>query len=1032
MKNICFQMTRKAWIVAVMVLCFSFPALAQTITVTGTVTDATGEPLIGASVIAKGTSVGAATDFDGNYSLSVDPKATLIVSYVGYDTQEIPVDGRTNINVVLKENSVMLNEVVAIGYGSVKKSDATGAVSAIKPSEVQAGLATSAQDLLVGRSPGVVVTTNGGQPEGGASIQIRGGASLSASNEPLIVIDGVPMDTKGTLGSSNPMSLVNPENIESMTILKDASATAIFGSRASNGVIIITTKKGSSGAPVVNFAANMYINTPRNYVDMMNASEFSSFILNRYGEGSSQANALGNASTDWQKEVLRTTVSSDYNLSVGGTYKVLPYRVSVSYTNNNGIVNTTKMDRATVGINLSPKFFDGLLSVNANVRGAYINNRFFDGSALGASVSFNPTLPVYAPEGNVFNNYTTYVGTRVARPTDAGSSINTIQALNPVSLINEYNSSSKVYQSIGNLQLDLAMPFLRELHANLNLGYDLSRSNVNNIWAANSPMSWKNGSDLLLPDPDNPAVMKIQNVKDGEGRYFHEHQVKANLLLDFYLNYKKDFDAISSNLDATAGYSWQSFRWQGNSFTQVNTGEHKGFQAYPTNYYRNDLKLVSFFGRINYTFMDRYLATVTLRQDGTSRFSKNHRWGTFPSVSLAWRIIDEAFMEPTRSVLSDLKIRASWGITGQQDIGDDFFPYMPIYTIGNNGNSAPNTTAYPNIIPDGKGGFINVIKPNGYNSDIKWEETTTWNFGIDFGFLNNRIAGNLEVYKRKTKDLLTWATVPAGSNLTNAMNTNIGDLENTGIEFNINTRPVVTRDFTWTSDFNISWNKNKITKLTDGDDPSYFIATGGISAGTGTNIQAHMVGHPAYSFYVYQQVYDVNGDPIEGQFVDRNGDGQITEADKYIYHSRDPKVVFTWNNTFNYKNWDFGMVLRANIGNWVYNDFEAANTSISSTSSAPLSNLMSNRFLFNDLGVRGVQSDYFVRNASFLRCDNITIGYTWPNLLNDALRLRLYGAVQNPFVITKYNGLDPEVFGGIDNAVYPRPVTVSFGIVAQF
>ncbi len=1032
MKNICFQMTRKAWIVAVMVLCFSFPALAQTITVTGTVTDATGEPLIGASVIAKGTSVGAATDFDGNYSLSVDPKATLIVSYVGYDTQEIPVDGRTNINVVLKENSVMLNEVVAIGYGSVKKSDATGAVSAIKPSEVQAGLATSAQDLLVGRSPGVVVTTNGGQPEGGASIQIRGGASLSASNEPLIVIDGVPMDTKGTLGSSNPMSLVNPENIESMTILKDASATAIFGSRASNGVIIITTKKGSSGAPVVNFAANMYINTPRNYVDMMNASEFSSFILNRYGEGSSQANALGNASTDWQKEVLRTTVSSDYNLSVGGTYKVLPYRVSVSYTNNNGIVNTTKMDRATVGINLSPKFFDGLLSVNANVRGAYINNRFFDGSALGASVSFNPTLPVYAPEGNVFNNYTTYVGTRVARPTDAGSSINTIQTLNPVSLINEYNSSSKVYQSIGNLQLDLAMPFLRELHANLNLGYDLSRSNVNNIWAANSPMSWKNGSDLLLPDPDNPAVMKIQNVKDGEGRYFHEHQVKANLLLDFYLNYKKDFDAISSNLDATAGYSWQSFRWQGNSFTQVNTGEHKGFQAYPTNYYRNDLKLVSFFGRINYTFMDRYLATVTLRQDGTSRFSKNHRWGTFTSVSLAWRIIDEAFMEPTRSVLSDLKIRASWGITGQQDIGDDFFPYMPIYTIGNNGNSAPNTTAYPNIIPDGKGGFINVIKPNGYNSDIKWEETTTWNFGIDFGFLNNRIAGNLEVYKRKTKDLLTWATVPAGSNLTNAMNTNIGDLENTGIEFNINTRPVVTRDFTWTSDFNISWNKNKITKLTDGDDPGYFIATGGISAGTGTNIQAHMVGHPAYSFYVYQQVYDVNGDPIEGQFVDRNGDGQITEADKYIYHSRDPKVVFTWNNTFNYKNWDFGMVLRANIGNWVYNDFEAANTSISSTSSAPLSNLMSNRFLFNDLGVRGVQSDYFVRNASFLRCDNITIGYTWPNLLNDALRLRLYGAVQNPFVITKYNGLDPEVFGGIDNAVYPRPVTVSFGIVAQF
>lgn len=1043
MKNICFQMNRKAWIVSLMVLMLSFPALAQNITVSGTVVDNTGEPLIGASVLAKGSQVGTATDFDGNYRLEVAPNATLVFSYVGYNPKEVAVNGQTTIDVTLQENSVMLNEVVAIGYGSVKKSDATGAVSAVKPSEVQAGLATSAQDLLVGRSPGVVVTTSGGQPEGGANIQIRGGASLSASNEPLIVIDGVPMDTKGTLGSSNPMSLVNPENIESMTILKDASATAIFGSRASNGVIIITTKKGSSGKPVVNFAANMYINTPRNYVDMMDAGEFRSFILSRYGEGSPQANALGTANTNWQKEILRTSVSSDYNLSVGGTYKALPYRVSVSYTNNNGIVRTTKMDRATVGINLSPKFFDGLLSINANVRGAYINNRFFDNGALGGSVSFNPTLPVYNPEGNAFLGYTTYTGTTVAGPNTPGKDINTIQTLNPVSLINEYDSQSKVYQSIGNLQIDGALPWLPELHANLNLGYDISRSNVNNIWAANSPMSWKNGSDLLLPvldDAGNPTYNEdgsikksIQNVKDGEGRYSHEHQVKANLLLDFYLNYKKEFDKIHSNLDVTAGYSWQSFRWQGRNFTQVNTGEHAGFQAYPTSYYRNDLKLVSFFGRLNYTFKGRYLLTATVRGDGTSRFSKDNRWGTFPSVALAWRLIDESFMEPTRDVLSELKIRAGYGVTGQQDIGDDFFPYMPIYTIGNNGVQAPNSTAYPNTNPSNtNGGFINVIKPNGYNKEIKWEETTTWNVGVDFGFLNNRIAGSIDFYKRMTKDLLTWSTVPAGSNLTNAMNTNIGDLENIGIEFNLNTRPIVTRDFTWTSDFNIAWNKNKITKLTDGNNDDYFIATGGISAGTGTNIQAHKVGYPAYSFYVYQQVYDVDGNPIEGQFVDRNGDGQITEADKYMYHSRDPKVVMTWSNTFNYKNWDFGIVLRSNIGNWVYNDFEAANTSISSTASAPLSNLMSGRYLFKDLGLRGVQSDYFVRNASFVRCDNITVGYTWPDLLNDALRLRLYGAVQNPFVITKYNGLDPEVFSGIDNAVYPRPVTFSLGIVAQF
>ncbi|WP_279120525.1 SusC/RagA family TonB-linked outer membrane protein [Muribaculum intestinale] len=622
-------MNRKAWLVAIMVLCLSFPALAQKITVSGTVTDKTGEPLIGASVLAKGTQQGTATDFDGNYRIDVDANATLVFSYVGYDTQNVAVNGRTTIDVVLSENSVMLNEVVAIGYGTVKKSDATGAVSAIKPSEVQAGLSTSAQDLLVGRSPGVVVTTAGGQPEGKANIQIRGGASLSASNEPLIVIDGVPMDTKGTLGSSNPLSLVNPESIESMTILKDASATAIFGSRASNGVIIITTKKGSSGAPTVNFAANMYINTPRNYMDMMSASQFRNFIINEYGEGSSQANALGNTSTDWQKEVLRTTVSSDYNLSVGGTYRALPYRVSVSYTNNNGIVETTKMDRATFGLNLSPKFFNGLLSINANLRGAYINNRFYEESALGSAVSFNPTLPVYAPDGNIFLNYTTYAGTAVAGPDTPGSSINTLKALNPVSLLKEYDSQSKVFQSIGNLQIDGALPWLPELHANLNLGYDISRSNVDNIHNAYSPMSWKNGSDLpyvgdvlVAPDQIGSGKYDIKSTRDGQGRTFHEHQVKANLLLDFYLNYKKEFESIRSNLDVTAGYSWQSFRWQGNSLTRINSGEYNNFQAYPTSYYRNDLALVSFFGRLNYGFMDKYLLTVTVRRDGTSRFSK--------------------------------------------------------------------------------------------------------------------------------------------------------------------------------------------------------------------------------------------------------------------------------------------------------------------------------------------------------------------------------------------------------------------------
>lgn len=1032
MKNICFQMSRKAWLALIAVLCMSMPALAQKITVTGTVLDPEGEPLIGASVVAQGAEgVGVSTNIDGQYTLNVDAKATLVFSYVGYNTQTVPVDGRTTINVTMTENSVMLGEVVAIGYGSIKKSDATGAVAMVKPDEVSAGLATSAQDLLVGKSPGVVVTTNGGDPQGGADIVIRGGASLSASNAPLIVIDGVPMDTHAIDGSSNPLSMVNPENIESMTILKDASATTIFGSRASNGVIIITTKKGKAGKPEVTFTANMYIATPRKWMPMMHADEYRDFITNQYGVGSSQYNALGDARTDWQKGVLQTSVSSDYNLSVGGKWKALPYRVSASWTGNNGIIKKSSMERTTFGLNLSPKFFDDLLTVNANVRGAYIKNEFKNDDALGSAMGFNPTLPVYAADGNPFMGYTTYVGTDVAGPDADGSKINTLKAINPVSLVKEWNNRSEVWQSIGNLQLDLAIPYFRDLHANLNLGYEVSKSDGSNYWNNNSPMAWKLGSNRMMPNDKGEMELKT-GVKDGVSTYNRYHQLKVNTLLDFYLNYRKDVDAIHSGFDVTAGYSWQKFRTQGWSYGRNNDAE--GFQAFPTSRSRSDLALVSFFGRLNYTFMDRYLLTATVRRDGTSRFSKDHRWGTFPSVALGWKILDESFMEGARGWMNTLKIRAGYGITGQQDLGDDLFPYLPAYTIGNNGDPTPNTTAYPNIIPDGKGGFINVIRPNGYNPTIKWEETHTWNAGIDFGFLNNRIMGSIEFYKRKTKDLLTWTTVAAGSNLTNAMNMNIGDLENIGLEFNITTRPVVTKDFTWTSEVSVGWNKNKITKLTQGDDPDFFIMAGqGISAGTGGQVQAHTVGKPAYSFYVYQQVYDQDGNPIPGQFVDRNGDGQINESDKYYYHSRDPKVTLTWNNTFNYKNWDFGFSLRSNIGNYVYNDFEAGNVDISTaTSSVPLSNLMSDRFLFTNMGDKGYLSDYFVRNASFLRCDNITLGYTFPNLLNNALRLRLYGAVQNAFVITKYNGLDPEVFSGVDSNVYPRPLTVSFGVVAQF
>ena len=1015
MKNICIQMTRKAWLVLAAVLCLSFPALAQNVLVSGTVYEADGEPAIGASVTLKGQTTGVATDIDGNYRIEVPAGSTLVFSYIGYNTQEVAVDGRTNIDVKLESSSVAMNELVVVGYGMVKKSDATGSVAVVKPDEIEAGLATSAQDMLVGASPGVVVTTNGGDPAGGADILIRGGASLAASNAPLIVVDGVPMERQTVKGSSNALGLISPENIESMTILKDASATAIYGSRASNGVIIITTKKGQSGKPQVNFTANMYVNTPRKTMDMMNGHEFAKFVIDRYGADSQQAAALGvNGviyNTDWQDRILDTNVSSDYSLSVGGTAKWLPYRFSVSYTDNNGVINTTAMDRVTAGINLTPKFFDDLLSVNVNVKGAYIRNRYQKG-VLGGAVTFNPTLPIYMPGGNNLLNYTSYAAAGALISGDNGAAINTIESKNPVSELYNYHSNSKVYQSIGNLMLDLRMPFLRELRANLNLAYDYSHGECINYDDPFSPAAWSAGHYVAGSD-----VV----VRDGYATKYKENEERYNLLLDFYLNYNKDFAAIKSNLDVTAGYSWQRFKFEGHNFTR-NYAPGQDFDYYqrtPTVYYSKPYQLLSYFGRVNYSLLDRYLVTVTVRRDGTSRFSKDTRWGTFPSVALGWKILEESFMEGARSFMNELKVRGGWGITGQQDLGEDYlYFYMPVFNQSTNMNQQY-------IGPDGKLHY--TIMPNAFNTTLKWEETHTWNVGLDFAFLNNRVSGSIDWYKRKTKDLLTVATYPVGSNLSNRGPQNLGDLENTGVEFNLLTRPVVTRDFTWTSNFNVAWNKNKVTRLAEGADST----TGNV--GTAGDVQKHQEGFPAFSFWVYEQVYNADGTPLEGVFVDRDGDGAITSADRYLYHSKDPAVTMNWHNNFNWKNWDFGFTFRANIGNWVYNKNQVDNSFASLTSVAPLGNLMRDTYIWNSTKTDAMQlSDYFVRNASFVRCDNITLGYTWSELLDNKLRIRLYGAVQNPFVITKYKGLDPEVGSGIDSSVYPRPTTYTLGLVASF
>lgn len=1024
-------------------LLFAFTVQAQTISVHGVVTDPTGEPLIGASILAEGTNAGTSTNIDGAYTINVAPTGKLVFSYVGYDTQTVAVEGRQTINVTLQENSVMLNEVVAIGYGVVKKSDATGSVAVIKPDEIEAGLATSVQDMLVGQTPGVVVTTSGG-PEGGAQIRIRGGSSLSASNDPLIVIDGVPLDNGGVQGMVNPLSMISPENIESMTVLKDASATAIYGSRASNGVIIVTTKKGQAGKPQVSFAANMYVNTARKTYKTMSTADFRQAIIDRSSEGSESRAFLGTADTNWQDEVLRTTVSSDYNLSIGGTAGWLPYRASVSYTNSNGIIKTSKMDRVTAGFNLTPKFFDNHLSVNANVKGYYIRNQFGNEGAVYNAISYNPTQPVRnnialaggnAGHQYLFNGYYQHTSPNNKEDKD-GIGFMPNADTNPVSNLMERSNYANVYRSNGNLQLDYSFHFLPELHANLNLGYDVSKTDEVNEVTANSGISWRDGYNQY-----------------GGGYRKDTYQFKSNTLLEFYLNYKNEFEAISSAFDVTAGYSWQRFYEENHNAGDVPT---TGMFYYPYNntgnygpsslindtyyidvvpgtednigvpfvpsplspdgiyYYKDHLQLLSFYGRLNYILMNRYLVTFTVRGDATSRFSKDNRWGIFPAVALGWKINEEAWLQDASGWLSELKLRLGWGQTGQQDVGSSN-NYTTTY------QQSQGTVLYPN----GLNGWYNPYFPNGVNPNLKWEITTTWNGALDFGFMNNRITGSIEGYYRKTTDLLSNINVPAGSSTVNRLDCNIGDLENYGVEFNIQAKPVVTNDFVWTLSYNVGWNKNKITKLND-PDARY---TTGDGVGPDGTVMVNAVGYPASSFYLYQQVYDENGAPIEGVYVDQNGDGIIDQKDKVINHSKNPKVTMNFGSQFRYKSWDFGFNLRASLGNYVYNNVEASEGYYQRMFQYGLHNLVKADHYFESVQK---MSDYYLRNAAFLRCDNITLGYTWDNLLKDNLRLRLFAGVQNPFVITKYNGVDPELAGGVESSPYPKSTTYSLGLVATF
>ena len=1004
---------RNKLLIAMMLgMLLSVQAFAQSLTVTGVVKDNMGEAVIGANVVVKGTTNGTITDFDGNFTLTANKGDIIVISFIGYQPQELPA--AANMNVILKDDSQLLDDVVVIGYGTVKKDDATGSVTAIKPDKISKGITTSPQDMITGKIAGVNVVSTGGTPGAGATIRVRGGSSLNASNDPLIVIDGLAMDNDGVKGMSNPLSLVNPNDIETFTVLKDASATAIYGSRASNGVIIITTKKGSAGsAPKVSYDGNVSFGKLRSKLDVMTGDEYREYVTNLYGE-EKLPHELGTTNTDWQDEIYRTAISHDHNITISGGLKNMPYRVSLSYTNQNGIIKTSNFERFTASVNLAPAFFDNYLKFNINAKSMVAWNQYADGGVVGSAITMDPTRPVYDNSTNVFGGYYQWSTKAEFNNPDWLLTKNSLAPQNPVALLDLKDDQAKSKSFIGNIEVDYKFHFLPDLRIHANLGADYSEGRQTTII---SPYSYSN------------------NYYGWNGT---SYEYKYNLSGSAYLQYIKDFNEGKHALDVMVGMEEQHFHRTGYEIGQGTdpvTGDAYDERKRDNTAYGYHSTLLSYFGRINYTFLNRYLLTATLRQDGTSRFDSNNRWGTFPSFAFGWKMKEESFLQDV-DFLSDLKLRLGWGITGQQNLSNTMdFPYMALYT-------ANREFAY---LPMGDQ-YLTTLRPGAYNPDLKWEETTTWNAGIDFGFLNGRITGTLDYYYRETNDLINTVYIPTGMNFSNMLTSNVGSLRNQGVEFSINAKPIVTDDFVWDLGYNITWNNNKITKLTASDDSDYYVATGGISTATGSTIQAHKVGYAASSFYVYQQVYDENGKPVENTFVDRNHDGMINDSDRYIYKKPSADVLMGLTSKMTYKNWDFSFALRASIGNYVYNDVLANRSDVSTTGIWSTSGFYSNRpTAALDLGFSGVgnyyMSDYFVQNASFLRCDNITLGYSFQNLFKtngyNGVGGRIYATVQNPFVITGYDGLDPEVQGsadtpGIDNNIYPRPVTFLIGLSLQF
>ena len=991
-------MNMKKTLVAMLLAVICLPAFAQDRTVTGKVTDAKdGSPLVAASVVVKGTKKGVSTSADGTFTLKVSSSDnTVIVSFLNYATKEVSIKGQSAINVALTQNADQLGDVVVIGYGSVRKKDLTGSVANVSSKDFVQGQLTSPEQLIAGKVAGVQITSNGGAPGSGSTIRIRGGASLNASNDPLIVIDNVPLSNNGISGVANPLSLINPNDIESFTVLKDASASAIYGSRASNGVIIITTKKGAKGATKYNFSSQLSVGKVTKYVDVLSAEDFTVLV---YLNGTKAQNALrGTSNTDWQKQIFQDAITTENNFSASGSIKSMPFRFSAATLSQEGTLKTGKLDRTTLGLNLSPRFFNNALKIDLNAKTSFSRSRFADQGAIGNAVSFDPTKPVYSNNPSAFGGYFEWL--------DAGSTTGLagLAPKNPVGLLMQKNDVSNVNRTIANADLDYTLPFFKDLRLHANVGIDVS-----------------NGSGTIFIPGTAASTYKRYNGVGGVNNEYK--QENSNLLAETYLNYSKYVDNIQSKFDLVAGYAYQDFKSKNYNFSDrtawgpVVTSPNFLFDIPENN-------LVSYYGRFNYSFKGRYSLTASVRQDGSSRFNTANRFATFPSFAAAWNIGEESILKQSK-LISTLKLRFGYGVTGQQD-GIGNYDYLSYYALsGQQGQYQFGNT------------FYNMYAPGGYYGGRKWEQTATTNLGLDFGFFNNRVTGNLDVYNKLTTDLLNLVGQPAGTNFSNQIIANVGDMENKGAELGLNVQVIAKPKFTWDLGFNITYNENKITKLTISPDPNYpGNKFGGISGGVGNTILINSVGYNRGSFFVFQQVYDADGRPIENLFVDRNKDGIINDKDQYQYQSVDPKIFLGFTSNMTYKKWDAGFVLRANFGNYMYNNVYSTMSNYRAVASLAthLNNISTNynNTNFKEGGVNQLMSDYFIQNASFLRMDNIHVGFNAGKVFKEKANLRINASIQNAFIITDYKGLDPEISGGIDNNFYPRPRVFALGLNFDF